>query len=44
MIQASLPHEILSRAATRIITEARGVNRVVYDITSTPRHDRVGMM
>ncbi len=24
------PHEILGRAATRIINEVRGINRVVY--------------
>src|ERR1051326_6186945 len=30
------PHEILARAATRIINEVRGINRVVYDITSKP--------
>jgi GMP synthase (glutamine-hydrolysing) len=27
---------ILGRAATRIINEVRGINRVVYDITSKP--------
>jgi GMP synthase (glutamine-hydrolysing) len=30
------PHEFLARAATRIINEVRGINRVVYDITSKP--------
>jgi GMP synthase (glutamine-hydrolysing) len=30
------PHEILGRTATRIINEVRGINRVVYDITSKP--------
>src|SRR5579864_730264 len=30
------PPEILGRAATRIINEVRGINRVVYDITSKP--------
>ncbi len=29
-------HEFLGRCATRIINEVRGVNRVVYDITSKP--------
>ncbi len=29
-------HEFLSRTATRIVNEVRGVNRVVYDITSKP--------
>jgi GMP synthase (glutamine-hydrolysing) len=31
-----LPHDRLARIATRIINEVRGVNRVVYDITSKP--------
>ncbi len=30
------PHDFLGRCATRIINEIRGVNRVVYDITSKP--------
>jgi GMP synthase (glutamine-hydrolysing) len=30
------PHEVLSLAATRIINEVKGINRVVYDITSKP--------
>ena len=30
------PHEILGRTATRIINEVRGINRVVYDVTSKP--------
>lgn len=29
-------HEFLGRAATRIINEVQGINRVVYDITSKP--------
>jgi GMP synthase (glutamine-hydrolysing) len=29
-------HDFLGRAATRIINEVRGVNRVVYDVTSKP--------
>jgi GMP synthase (glutamine-hydrolysing) len=29
-------HAFLGRAATRIINEVRGINRVVYDITSKP--------
>ncbi len=31
-----LPHTLLARAASRIANEVRGVNRVVYDITSKP--------
>ena len=29
-------HEFLSRVANRIINEVRGINRVVYDVTSKP--------
>lgn len=31
-----LPHDMLGRIAGRIIGEVRGINRVVYDITSKP--------
>jgi GMP synthase (glutamine-hydrolysing) len=31
-----LPYEVLGRISTRIINEVRGVNRVVYDISSKP--------
>jgi GMP synthase (glutamine-hydrolysing) len=31
-----LPYELLARASSRIINEVRGINRVVYDITSKP--------
>lgn len=31
-----LPYEILERLSNRIINEVKGVNRVVYDITSKP--------
>jgi GMP synthase (glutamine-hydrolysing) len=33
---ARLPHEVLARISSRIINEVRGVNRVVYDISSKP--------
>ena len=33
---ARLPQELLARISNRIINEVRGVNRVVYDISSKP--------
>lgn len=30
------PHEILHKIAVRIVNEVRGINRIVYDITSKP--------
>ena len=33
---AELPHELLARVSSRIINEVRGINRVVYDISSKP--------
>lgn len=33
---ARLPHEVLARMSSRIISEVRGINRVVYDISSKP--------
>ncbi|MCL5778623.1 glutamine-hydrolyzing GMP synthase [Limibaculum sp. FT325] len=30
------PHDFLGRTASRIINEVRGINRVVYDVTSKP--------
>lgn len=33
---AHLPHELLARVSNRIINEVRGINRVVYDISSKP--------
>ncbi len=31
-----LPYDVLARMSTRIINEVRGVNRVVYDVSSKP--------
>ncbi len=31
-----MPHELLGRISTRIINSVRGVNRVVYDVSSKP--------
>jgi len=33
---APIPHEVLGRISNRIINEVRGINRVVYDISSKP--------
>ena len=33
---AELPYELLSKVSNRIINEVRGINRVVYDISSMP--------
>ncbi|MBF0450953.1 MAG: glutamine-hydrolyzing GMP synthase [Candidatus Magnetomorum sp.] len=33
---AKLPHELLGKISSRIINEVRGINRVVYDISSKP--------
>jgi GMP synthase (glutamine-hydrolysing) len=33
---ARLPYDLLERISNRVINEVRGVNRVVYDITSKP--------
>ncbi|MCV3743850.1 glutamine-hydrolyzing GMP synthase [Ureaplasma sp. ES3154-GEN] len=33
---APIPFDVLGRTATRIVNEIKGINRVVYDITSKP--------
>jgi GMP synthase (glutamine-hydrolysing) len=33
---ARLPHDLLERISSRIVNEVRGINRVVYDISSKP--------
>ena len=33
---ARLPHDLLARISSRIVNDVRGINRVVYDISSKP--------
>jgi len=33
---AKIPHDLLGRISNRIINQVRGINRVVYDISSKP--------
>ena len=31
-----LPHDLLALVSSRIVNEVRGINRVVYDVSSKP--------
>ena len=33
---SKLPHELIGRISSRIINEVKGVNRVVYDVSTKP--------
>ena len=33
---ARIPYDVLDAASRRIVNEVKGVNRIVYDITSKP--------
>jgi GMP synthase (glutamine-hydrolysing) len=33
---AKIPYDVLDKISTRITNEVKGINRVVYDITSKP--------
>ena len=33
---ARLPHDMLARLSSRLISEVRGINRVVFDVSSKP--------
>ena len=31
-----IPYDVLDRVSVRIVNEVKGINRIVYDITSKP--------
>ncbi|MGB4661458.1 MAG: GMP synthase (glutamine-hydrolyzing), partial [Mobilitalea sp.] len=33
---ARIPYDVLEKISNRIVNEVKGVNRIVYDITSKP--------
>ena len=33
---SKIPHEVMERISSRIINSIKGINRVVYDISSKP--------
>ena len=39
-----MPNKTLQKISSKIINNVKGVNRVVYDITSKPPDDRMGMI
>jgi len=34
-----IPYEVLHKVSRRIVNEVKGVNRIVYDITSRPPYN-----